>query len=355
MTGVSAVAADLLQRFLDAGAQRFETDTLLDADLLLDLYGEDIRARAYLTGDAVRGELALRPDFTVPLVQAHLADPTPARYAYAGRVYRKQDSDPDRAFEFIQVGYEVLGADSPVEAEADVFATIRDALAAPALKAVTGDIGVLRAGVDGLRTSEARKAALLRHLWRPRRFRALLDRFGGRTPVPASRSALLAQADPWAGAPALAGLRTRDEIEARIATLREDAATPPVSSEEIALLNTILTLRAPAPEALGRLRDIAVDLPALEPVLARMTARLDALAARDVAVEAVEFEGSYGRTALEYYDGFVFGFTTGQGDAHPVATGGRYDALTARLGGRAIPAVGGVIRPDLLIAATEGA
>jgi len=31
-----------------------------------------------------------------------------------------------------------------------------------------------------------------------------------------------------------------------------------------------------------------------------------------------------------------------------VASGGRYDALTARLGGQAIPAVGAVLRPGLM-------
>ena len=36
-------------------------------------------------------------------------------------------------------------------------------------------------------------------------------------------------------------------------------------------------------------------------------------------------------------------------DLPPVASGGRYDALTAQLGaGRAIPAVGGIIRPGLI-------
>ena len=57
-----------------------------------------------------------------------------------------------------------------------------------------------------------------------------------------------------------------------------------------------------------------------------------------------------GRGAMEYYDGFVFTFSAPDrpGEA-PLATGGRYDALTTVLGsGRAIPAVGGVIRPGLL-------
>ncbi|MDC3265334.1 hypothetical protein OAU61_04555, partial [Planktomarina temperata] len=43
-------------------------DILQPADVLLDLYGEDIRARAYVTSDPLRGEQMLRPDFTVPVV-----------------------------------------------------------------------------------------------------------------------------------------------------------------------------------------------------------------------------------------------------------------------------------------------
>ena len=51
---------------------------------------------------------------------------------------------------------------------------------------------------------------------------------------------------------------------------------------------------------------------------------------------------------MEYYDGFVFSFTAAPADLPPVASGGRYDALTSVLGqGRSIPAVGGVIRPGL--------
>ena len=45
----------------------------------------------------------------------------------------------------------------------------------------------------------------------------------------------------------------------------------------------------------------------------------------------------------------------GRPDLPPVATGGRYDALTRVLGqGDGIPAVGGVIRPELVLTLTEG-
>ena len=57
------------------GARRAVGSTppiLQPAETLLDLYGEDIRARAYVTHDPVLGEAMLRPDFTVPVVQMHM-------------------------------------------------------------------------------------------------------------------------------------------------------------------------------------------------------------------------------------------------------------------------------------------
>jgi ATP phosphoribosyltransferase regulatory subunit len=83
----------------------------------------------------------------------------------------------------------------------------------------------------------------------------------------------------------------------------------------------------------------------------RLARRFEALSERGIDIAALDFEASYGRTQMEYYDGFVFGFhAEKRPDLPPVATGGRYDALTRRLGqGREIPAVGGVIRPGLLL------
>jgi ATP phosphoribosyltransferase regulatory subunit len=89
-----ALAQGLLAQFERAGAQLVEADILQPADLLLDLYGEDIRARAYTTSDPLRGEQMLRPDFTVPVVQMHMdGGAEPARYAYMGEVFRRQDTD----------------------------------------------------------------------------------------------------------------------------------------------------------------------------------------------------------------------------------------------------------------------
>jgi ATP phosphoribosyltransferase regulatory subunit len=358
MTPKAAIRAEgerLLAAFVAAGAIPVETDILQPAGTLLDLYGEDIRARAYVTDDPLQGEMMLRPDFTVPVVQAHMAHGAdPARYAYLGEVFRKQARGSGRASEYLQVGYEVFDRSAPEIADAEVFALFRDLLSDLSLRAVTGDVGILMAAVRGLDTTERRRAALLRHIWRPVRFRSLLDRFAGRAPVPTGRLRLLERLATGSPAALIAeagtfvGLRSAEEIAARAEALVADSAVPPIKAAEAALLYDLLSLEAPAAAALTHLRGITPLLPAIGTTVDRFEARLEALSAQGVDVGRLPFEASHGRTSLEYYDGFVFSFHGPEG-LPPVASGGRYDALTTVLGqGASIPAVGGVIRPGLV-------
>ena len=334
---IRAETQTLLKRFEGMGAQRIEAGILQPADTLLDLYGEDIRGRAYVTHDPLRGEQMLRPDFTVPVVQMHMAENSePARYTYAGPVFRRQEEETDRPNEYPQVGYEVFDGSDAARVEAQVFAAFHEALTDLPLRAVMGDMGILRAAVSGLETTPHRKAALMRHLWRPARFRALLDRY----------SAPLTLPEDVVTGPEI-GLRGAGEVSDRTALMQDDAAAPRLDAGERAALEALMAIAGPLPEALSALGKAAENMPAIQAPLAQLTARVAALAEEGIAPEALDFEVTYGRTSMEYYDGFVFGFTAD--DMPPIATGGRYDALTRVLGqGRAVPALGGVIRPDLV-------
>jgi ATP phosphoribosyltransferase regulatory subunit len=157
-----------------------------------------------------------------------------------------------------------------------------------------------------------------------------------------------------AAAGSFTGLRSAEEIAARARALTEDAKTPNIAPSEAALLYDLLSLEAPAEAALTHLRGINGMLPAIAPAVDRFALRLAELKSRGVDTAVLAFEASHGRTSMEYYDGFVFSFVA-PGDLPPVASGGRYDALTAVLGhGRSIPAVGGIILPHL-VASLRGA
>lgn len=360
---IRAEAETLFAAFQKAGAVPVEADILLPAGALLDLYGEDIRARAYVTQDPLLGEMMLRPDFTLPVVQAHMAHGAdPARYCYLGEVFRKQDHPGLRAREYLQVGFEVFDRTAPEAADAEVFALFSQLLGPLNLTPATGDIGILLAAIKGLDTTDRRKAALLRHVWRPKRFRDLLARFSGLSPQHTARQDLLdrlSRTTPealLAAAGPLIGLRTEAEITARTHALIEDARAAPISKEAGNVLARLLALEAPAARALQDLRDVSQAMPAISQAVDRFEKRLEALTLLGIDVTDLPFAASHGQSSLEYYDGFVFSFHGPDQTLPPVASGGRYDALTSVLGqGRSIPAVGGVIRPAMVAALKGGA
>ncbi|TWI29407.1 ATP phosphoribosyltransferase regulatory subunit [Paracoccus sulfuroxidans] len=347
-----AVGQRILAAFRDAGAVEVAPDILLPAETLLDLYGEDIRARAYITQDPIRGEVMMRPDFTVPVVQMHMATGAePARYCYLGEVFRKQDHGefpPEHARdnEYLQAGFELFARDT--DADAEVFALFHQTLAGLNLRATMGDMDLLLDAVRALPLSGARRAALLHHIWRPRRFSALLARFSA---PPEARSFPTSQA-------AWSGLRSREEMLARIDRLVSDAAEEPLAPIWADRLERLFAITGPAPDALLALRQLSREIPDIRDAVDRLDARLAALAGRGIDPATIRFDASLGRHTMEYYDGMTFAFEAeGHPDWPPVASGGRYDALVAVLGqaqGRAIPAVGGIIRPGL-VAELEGA
>lgn len=357
---MSITADDLRARFFSDGVERFETSMLVPAADRLDLYGENIRARAYIVQDPSEGEQMLRPDFTVSLVEACPPDDEACvRHTYAGKVFRRPVEASPLGQEYTQLGFEVFGGADPLAAEIEVvsriLAAVDSAVGARGLCLVTGDVALLASAVETLRTSPERKAALRHHIWRPQRFRVLLDHYAGRAPLPSVSDEAL-RADPQDAGPVI-GLRDPAEVSARLETLRADRAEPPVPREQVEMIDAILALDLGVTEAAPALEALANRSPETQAAVDRVSARLSALAEQCGAVGAdLRFRGDFGLTSLEYYDGFVFGLSNPDAPRFPpLALGGRYDALTRALRKDAgFPAVGGVIRPDLLrrVAAT---
>ena len=236
---------------------------------LLDLYGEDIRARAFVTADE-GAEMMLRPDFTAAdRAAAHggrrragalrLLRPG---LAAAGVRLRPAARVPAGGLRGLR-GRRPGGAPTP-----RCSALVTQALGDAPVDLVTGDLGLAFAVIDALDTSAARRMALRRHVWRPARFRALLDRYGEGHAAAGARRAALFAAEAEGRTPALVaaagapvGLRTPEEVAARVTALAIEARTAPLDPGAVAARSRRCSAsRAPRPRRLAELRALARGL-----------------------------------------------------------------------------------------------
>src|SRR5438105_14953085 len=108
-TEPDARAQALVADFERAGYARVAPAILQPAEPFLDLSGEDIRKRMFLTVDPHGRELCLRPDLTIPVSRDYLGSPAAGRaqgFCYLGQVFRLRQ---DAASELLQAGIESFG------------------------------------------------------------------------------------------------------------------------------------------------------------------------------------------------------------------------------------------------------
>jgi len=352
----------LVNLFEKTGSIHVEIPTLLQSDLLLDLYGEELNSRTYILSDPVKGNLMLRPDFTVPIVQMHIkSNEEKAQYCYSGKVWRKQDHLSLRPSEYLQVGIECFGGNNVAKEDAKLFSIINTAVGLTHLKVVTGDLGVLRSAINGLEINSRCKNALLRQLWRPKRFLQVLKYFSNsasylnnekRHIIDLLNSGKLKEKlnlyNP------IIGLRTQKDIIDRVSELSNDIEYNQLKATDVNLLENLLKISCSLNEASKNIKNLTNSHEYLEKSAILLENRLDYLAQLDIDVKKIDFEVSFGRTSMEYYDGFVFEMGPINNDSPiPFAQGGRYNELTrilSHLEGceKSPSSVGGIIRPEIL-------
>lgn len=355
-----------------AGYERAEPAVLQPAPVFLDLAGEDIRARLYVTSDAAGGEYCLRPEYTIPVCRDYLASPDagqPAAFSYLGRVFRYRAGGPG---EFEQAGIESFGRADREAADAEILTLTLEAAeiggAAP-LDVRFGDAGLFtrllaaldlppvwlrrirRAHTRGVSVSDLLKATQETASGDHSGVLAALegvDRKGAR--------ALVEDLLSIAGISSVGG-RSAAEIAERFleqSTLQGGAG---FSHEKKDVIESWLAVSGNPDECSRRLRAIAEDAGLdLAEGLDAFDERLGFIAARGLDVGALAFSASFGRN-LDYYTGFVFeGHDPRRTDHRPVVGGGRYDGLMRMLGaGADIPAVGAAIWCERLLDPAAGA
>jgi len=353
--------------FAALGATAIDAPVIQPLNQLLDLAGEAMRARLFIVQGEGGAEACLRPDFTIPVARAHGASGAAyGRYVYEGKAFRVAPKGSDRAEEFLQIGIEAFEARDPVGADVEVAAVAWQASLAGGrtdLSMRLGDVALFSAFIGAMALPEALAARLDRAFTRPRVLRAELARAqaGEQAPRAGDRLAGLLAGLPETEASAvleefwgLAGIqpvggRSAAEIVHRLSQRAEAASAPRLSAAQADLIARFLAIDDQPQRALDQVAALAreggasVDVP-----LKAWQARLDGLMAAGIAAEHMSLSTAFGR-AFGYYDGVLFEVTSAAlGAEHPVAGGGRYDALLARLGAKVDPSVGAVgcmVRP----------
>jgi ATP phosphoribosyltransferase regulatory subunit len=350
--GPDARAEALVASYERAGYARVTPAILQPAEPFLDLSGEDIRKRMYLTTAPGGGEFCLRPDLTIPVSRDYLASPLagrPAGFCYLGPVFRHRS---DSAAEFLQAGIESFGRPDKAAADAEMLslgleATAHYGLGAPDIR--TGDVALFASLIAGIELPPAWKRRLIKDFNRKTNLAQDLDRLvlGGNNARPEYQGVLaaLAGSDPK-GARALVtdllsiaginavGGRSVGEIAERFLEQSALGASAKLPREVRALIERFLAIEGDPDEAAAELRALATEsnmLPALSPALDQFESRTGFLAARGIDLKRVRFSTSFGR-GFDYYTGFVFELTDPARTGDPLVAGGRYDGLLARLG-----------------------
>ncbi len=351
-------AQKLVASYVRAGYTPIDPPILQPAEPFLDLSGEDIRRRMFLTNDPLGRELCLRPDLTIPVSRAYLQSPAAgkaAAFCYLGVVFRHREG---LAAEFLQAGIESFARQDKAAADAEMLALGLEAttlygLAAPDIR--VGDVGLFSAFVAALDLAPAWKRRLVKDFNRkwslandldqlaltaasgPPEYQGVLAALAGSDPKAAHH--LVTDLLSIAGIEAVGG-RSVAEIAERFLEQAALGAGTRLPRETRALIERFLAVRGDPDEAAGELRTLAADAKlSLGAALDLFETRTGFLAARGIDVRAIHFSTAFGR-GFDYYTGFVFELHDARAKGSLIA-GGRYDGLLSRLGARQpIPAVG---------------
>ena len=353
-----------LAHFLAAGFARLEPALLQPASVFLDMSGEDIRGRLYLTSDASGAELCLRPDYTVPVCLAYIASPAagrPAQYAYLGPVFRARAG---QSGEMLQTGLESYGRDDIEAADAEILALSLEAAAlagAGPLTVRVGDARLFDSALAALALPDVWLRRMRRGLARGRSLESILDGAGHGAPAQSGVLAALERAD-HAGARALVedllaiagistvGGRSVGEIADRYLDQAAARSQSQVSAEQQQALRRFLAISGDPDSASRQLRQLAADARLdFGGALDSFDQRNGFLAARGLNIAEFSYSAAFVRD-LDYYTGFVFeAVDATRPEARPAVGGGRYDGLARRLGAESdVPAVGAAVWIDRL-------
>ncbi len=349
------------------GYQRVDTPLLEQTELFIRKSGGDLSSRLYGFKEPGGYEVSLRPEFTAPVLRfasKGRASEIPARYQYAGPVFRYPVTEPGgqtERGEFWQLGAELIGPNAPA-ADGEIIAMAMEGLAlldAPESVVKLGDVGMVWQALQPFGLSQRAILFMLNSIGDLRQAETEVHRVrkkardmgltgnqptangppilqGGSDRAPALVESVLGEASN-ANSFFAGGSRSKEEIAERLARKLTRAEDPARFDAALDLLGKLASLNGPPAEVFDKAEDALKGAGQTTEPLENLMQVVEAAICEGVPREAIRLDLGLARGIL-YYTGVIFDAISA---GRPVGGGGRYDGLTRALGAKQdLPSLG---------------
>lgn len=371
----------LVELFGGFGYRTLETPILEPTDLFLRKSGGELASRIYSFTDPGSNSVSLRPEFTSSIMRHYLEHASvtdlPARWQYAGPVFRYEASHPEASGQFTQIGAELVGAPG-IMADVEVLelaAQVLSRLNVAGWRLELADLDVLNSILDAVGVSERARTFIISRVPRLRQGYQAIPQVleearylhvtgqGGEDDYLGQAIAgldddrarvVLRGLLQWGTADQL-GQRKPDEVVDRLLRKLRGTDSEDTLRRGLELASELAAVQGSPASALSA-AEAVVHAAGADSTAFRRLAQLLELVQTDSEI-AGHLTVDFGLVrGLAYYNGIVFDVTHPQWSGS-LGGGGRYDGLAKALGSEApVPALGFAYNLEALLAITgEGA
>ncbi|HEU0021634.1 MAG TPA: ATP phosphoribosyltransferase regulatory subunit [Dehalococcoidia bacterium] len=365
----------LLQLIGSHGYQFLEIPILAPAELFLRKSGGELASQMFSFLDPGSNFISLRPEFTAPIMLHYLAHSDevalPARWHYAGPVFRYDGANPNGNGQFTQIGAELIGSTS-VMADAELVglaAEMLDAVGVQGYEVRLADLQVLHDLLDTVGISDRARTFIIGIIPELRNGignnTSLLERaqylhLTGNSPQEHDLRAAVAGLDDdlarqvlrgflhWSGGGEV-GVGQRDPDEVIEGLLHKIRGSDDRDGLERALnlVSVVTRIHGGGVAAIKQARAVLGPAGARSDALDRLSELIELLQCYPGLADNLVLDFGLAR-GIAYYNGITFQVTH-PGSGATLGGGGRYDALARALGSaETVPALGFACNLDLL-------
>ena len=364
---LSEVSIKVIESLTGDDFELIDPPVLVSADKVLDRLGENIGDKLYIFSDPAGSRLCLRPDLTVPTCIHYLNNGfngIKKNYAYHGKVFQFQNPSSNEPNEFTQAGLEIIGGNSCIENEIEVFFRTYKSIEQSGIRnlnIILGDVSLFSILIDVLDIPVIWKDQLKAKFWNDKNFKILLDELTTKKKVNNKLFQKISNLDNDTAEIFVRdtiGLlenqspvgRSLKEITQRLIKKSQEIKTDPLSKPTVKLIKEFLSISDKPLQALKKLRSISKNIDSrLNSQIDSMSERVEMMLELEVDLKNSILSLEKGRM-VEYYTGFLFDFNSNDlRNNLNIAGGGRYDDLINSVSDENnIPAVGAAINLDRL-------